>query len=169
MLIIGSTLLLLANAVTLRREKSILFNRVAILILLYSGLLGYDSLTIGSLDTGIGVFSGLFHSTVTTHSFYIFIYIIGHTSASLRLQSSLHYSSASVPYKHMTLGYLFKVSAAPFQIFFILSALGLFGWGFIDSFSYELIVRRLTYYTPGLNSLNKYPKRIKETQVSQNY
>ena len=77
MLIIGSILLLLANAVTLRREKSILFNRVAILILLYSGLLVYDSLAIGSLDRGIGVFSGLFHSTAITHSFYIFIYIIG--------------------------------------------------------------------------------------------
>ena len=77
MLIIGSILLLLANAVTLRREKSILFNRVAILILLYSGILGYDSLTIGSLDTGVGVFSGLFHSTLITHSFDIFIYIIG--------------------------------------------------------------------------------------------
>ena len=75
MLIIGSILLLLANAVTLRREKSILFNRVAILILLKPGILGYDSLAIGSLDRGIGVFSGLFHSTAITHSFYIFIYI----------------------------------------------------------------------------------------------
>jgi len=77
MLIIGSILLLLANAVTLRREKSILFNRVAILILLYSGILAYDSLYIGSLDTGIGVFSGLFHSTAITHSFDIFIYAVG--------------------------------------------------------------------------------------------
>ena len=79
--------------------------------------------------------SGLFHSTAITHSFAVFIYIIweGHTSALLRLQSSLYYS----PYKHMILGYLFKISAAPFQIFFILSALGLFGFGFIDSFSYE--------------------------------
>jgi len=50
MLIIGSILLLLANAVALRREKPTLFNRVAILILLYS-------------NTRIGVFSGLFHST----------------------------------------------------------------------------------------------------------
>jgi NADH-ubiquinone oxidoreductase chain 2 len=77
MLIIGSILLLLANAVTLRREKSILFNRVAVLILLYSGILAYDSLYIESLDTGIGVFSGLFHSTAITHSFDIFIYFVG--------------------------------------------------------------------------------------------
>ena len=76
MLIIGSILLLLANAVTYRREKSILFNRVAVLILLYSGMLAYDSLYIESLSTGI-VFSGLFHSTSITHSFDIFIYAIG--------------------------------------------------------------------------------------------
>ena len=76
MLTIGSILLLLANAVTLRREKSILFNRVAFLILLYSGILAYDSLYIESLDTGIGVFSGLFHSTAITHSFDIFIYFV---------------------------------------------------------------------------------------------
>ena len=60
MLIIGSILLLLANAVTLRREKSKIFNRVAVLILLYSGILAYDILYIESLATGIGVFSGLF-------------------------------------------------------------------------------------------------------------
>ena len=75
MLIIGSILLLLVNAVTLRREKSILFNWVAVLILLYSGILAYDSLYIESL--AIGVFSGLFHSTLITHSFDIFIYAIG--------------------------------------------------------------------------------------------
>nr|YP_010218577.1 hypothetical protein LK370_mgp246 [Morchella brunnea]UBU98345.1 hypothetical protein [Morchella brunnea] len=43
---VSSTLLLLVNAVTLRRERSIFFNRLAILILLYSGIIGYDSLYI---------------------------------------------------------------------------------------------------------------------------
>ena len=89
MLIIGSILLLLANAVTLRREKSILFNRVAILILLYS-------------NTRIGVFSGLFHSTQRgsqTIFFAFFICIIWE-----------RYSR----FAHRILVYLFKVSAAPF-------------------------------------------------------
>jgi len=36
----------LVNAITLRREFSILFKRVAICILLYSGIMGYDSLYI---------------------------------------------------------------------------------------------------------------------------
>jgi|SRR5205807_1453876 len=77
MLFISSTLLLLVNAVTLRRERSILFNRVAVLILLYSGIICYDSLNITSLDTGIGIYGGLFHSTSITHSFDLFVCIIG--------------------------------------------------------------------------------------------
>jgi len=76
MLYVISTLLLLVNAVTFRRVK-FLFNRVAILILLYSGIICYDSLNIISLDTVIGIYGGLFHSTSITHSFALFLCIIG--------------------------------------------------------------------------------------------
>ena len=76
MLLISNLFLLLVNAVTLRREFSILFNRVAIFILLYSGIIGYESLYVTYLDTGIGIYHGLFHSTAITHSFDLFIYII---------------------------------------------------------------------------------------------
>jgi len=76
MLFVSSTLLLLVNAVTLRRVK-LLFNRVAILILLYSGIICYDSLNIISLDTGISIYGGLFHSSYITHSFALFLCIIG--------------------------------------------------------------------------------------------
>jgi NADH-ubiquinone oxidoreductase chain 2 len=77
MLLISIILLLLVNAVSSRRDRTIFFNRVAILILLYSGILGYDSLYSTSLDTGIGIYGGLFHTTIITHSFDLFIYIIG--------------------------------------------------------------------------------------------
>lgn len=63
MLLLSLIFLLLANAVTKRREKSILFNRVAIIILLYSSIVGYDSLAITSLGRGISIYGGLFHST----------------------------------------------------------------------------------------------------------
>jgi len=76
MLILSIIFLLLSNAVTLRRDKSILFSRVAILVLLYSSLLGLNSLYITSLDRGIGLFGGLFHATTTTQIFQIFIFII---------------------------------------------------------------------------------------------
>lgn len=69
-------LLLLSNAVTLRRDKSILYSRVAIIVLLYSSLLAFNSLHITYLDRGIGLFGGLFHATSTTHVFQIFIFIL---------------------------------------------------------------------------------------------
>ena len=69
-------LLLLSNAVTLRRDKSILFSRIAIIILLYSSLLGLVSLYIKCIDKGIGLYGGLFHVTSNTHIFHIFIFLI---------------------------------------------------------------------------------------------
>ena len=53
-------------------EKWNYFIRVAILILLYSGIICYDNLNIISLDTGIGIYGGLFHSSIT-HSFALCI------------------------------------------------------------------------------------------------
>jgi hypothetical protein len=60
----------------LARER-LLFNRLAILILLYSGIIGYDSLYIKTLDTVIGIFGGLFQSTSIIHSFNPFISDMG--------------------------------------------------------------------------------------------
>jgi NADH-ubiquinone oxidoreductase chain 2 len=77
MLIFSILFLLLSNAVTLRRDKSILFSRVSIIILLYSILLANNSLYITSINRGIGIYSGLFHATSITHIFHIFIFLIG--------------------------------------------------------------------------------------------
>jgi len=68
--------LLLSNAVTLRRDKSILFSRVAIIVLLYSSLIGLVTLYFTYLDRGIGLYGGLFHATSTTQIFHIFIFLI---------------------------------------------------------------------------------------------
>lgn len=67
--------LLLSNAVTLRRDKSILFSRVALLALLYTFALAFNSLY-PSLERGIGLFGGLFHVTMTTHIFHLFIFMV---------------------------------------------------------------------------------------------
>jgi hypothetical protein len=77
MLLAGLIFLLLVTAVSSRRELSILSNRVAITILLYSGIIGHGSLYVSCLETGIGVYNGLFHSTAITHSLDLFLYIIG--------------------------------------------------------------------------------------------
>ena len=76
MLINSIILLLLSNAVTLRRDKSILFSRVAIIILLYSSILGLVCLYIKYIDKGIGLYGGLFHVTSNTQIFHIFLFLI---------------------------------------------------------------------------------------------
>ena len=75
MLILSIIFLLLSNAVTLRRDKSILYSRVAIIVLLYSSIIAINSLFISSLK-GIGLYGGLFHATAITQNFHIFIFII---------------------------------------------------------------------------------------------
>ena len=76
MIIFSILLLILSNAVTLRRDKSILYSRVVIIALLYSSLLAINTLFITSLGTGIGLYGGLFHITSTTQIFHIFIFLI---------------------------------------------------------------------------------------------
>lgn len=76
MVIISLILLLLSNAITLRRDKSILYSRATITILLVSSLIAYDNLYFLFLNKGIGIFGGLFHSTSTTSVFHIFILLI---------------------------------------------------------------------------------------------
>jgi NADH-ubiquinone oxidoreductase chain 2 len=76
MIIFSILFLLLSNAVTLRRDKSILFSRVAIIVLLYSSLIAIASLYLTYLDRGIGLYGGLFHATSTTQIFHIFIFLI---------------------------------------------------------------------------------------------
>ena len=83
MLIYSILFLLLSNAVTLRRDKSILFSRVAIIVLLYSSILAIVSLYMTYLDKGIGLYSGLFHITSTTQIFHIFIFLISASNITI--------------------------------------------------------------------------------------
>jgi NADH-ubiquinone oxidoreductase chain 2 len=76
MIIFSIIFILLSNAVTLRRDKSILFSRVAIIVLLYALLLAITGLYLNSLGTGIGLYGGLFHVTSTIQVFHIFIFLI---------------------------------------------------------------------------------------------
>ena len=76
MLIYSILFLLLSNAVTLRRDKSILFSRVAVIILIYCSILAVYSLIIHNSFKGIGLFGGLFHTTSITQIFHIFIFLI---------------------------------------------------------------------------------------------
>lgn len=76
MLISLLTLLLISNALSLRTDKSILFSRVVMVSLIHTSFLAYNNLFFLSLDKGIGIFGGLFHVTVFTQMFNIFIFIL---------------------------------------------------------------------------------------------
>jgi hypothetical protein len=76
MLIYSILFLLLSNAVTLRRDKSILFNRITINILIYSAFLSLFNNYVVFLDKSIGLFGGLFYISNTTQFFHLFIFII---------------------------------------------------------------------------------------------
>lgn len=83
MLLTSLILLLLSNAVTTRRDKSILYSRVAIIILLYSSLLGYNGLNILFLEKGIGLYGGLFYANSTTQIFHLFVLLLSASILSL--------------------------------------------------------------------------------------
>ena len=85
MLLNSLILLLLSNAITSRRDKSIMYSRATITILLISAFIAYDNLSLLFLAKGIGIFGGLFHTTATTNFFHLFIFLI--TSVILLLTS----------------------------------------------------------------------------------
>lgn len=68
--------LLQSSAVTLRRDKSILFTRIVIVLLLYSFMIALSSLHFAAIDRGIGLYGGLFHSTSNTQVFHMFIFVL---------------------------------------------------------------------------------------------
>lgn len=67
---------LLSNSVTLRRDKSILFSRVAILVLMYSFFIAIFNLLIKNFFTGLGLYGGLFHTTCISQIFQIFLFFV---------------------------------------------------------------------------------------------
>ncbi|RYE16003.1 MAG: hypothetical protein EOP34_00775 [Rickettsiales bacterium] len=76
MLLLSLIFLLLSSAVTVRRDKSILFSRVAIQIVIFSAAIGLNSLSIKALEKGIGVYGGLFNITTFSQTFNVFIFLV---------------------------------------------------------------------------------------------
>src|ERR1700751_1992896 len=68
--------LLLSNAVSFRRDTTILYSRIGIIVLFYCIYLSYNNLFITYLDNGIGLFGGLFYTSSITQTFHILIFVI---------------------------------------------------------------------------------------------
>ena len=69
-------LLLSSNAVTLKKDKSILCSRIVIIALSLISFIALNSLFIKSLEKGIGIYGGLFNVTTFSQTFNIFIFLI---------------------------------------------------------------------------------------------
>ena len=74
MIILSILCLLFSNAVTLRRDMSILFNRIAIIALIYCFF--HDVVSLSLISKGIGLHGGLLHITNITQIFHIFVFIL---------------------------------------------------------------------------------------------
>ena len=74
MIILSILCLLFSNAVTLRRDMSILFNRIAIIALIYYFL--HDVVSLSLINKGLGLHGGLLHITNITQIFHIFVFMI---------------------------------------------------------------------------------------------
>lgn len=74
MIIISILSLLLSTSVTLRRDMSILFNRIAMTALMYCII--HDTMSISFISKGLGLHGGLLYITNITQIFHIFVFFI---------------------------------------------------------------------------------------------
>ena len=75
--------LLVSNALTVRRDKSILFSRIVIKTFLLASFIAYNNIHLKALENGIGIYGGLFNVTTITQSFNIFMLLVGATILSI--------------------------------------------------------------------------------------
>src|SRR5688572_31304157 len=87
MLILSIILILLSNAVNLRRDMAILYNRISLVSLFYCGLISYT--TINIISKSIGLHGGLLLYTNLNNIFHAFIFRSEEHTSELQSQSNL--------------------------------------------------------------------------------
>ena len=76
MVLFGIIIFILAIGLLSSQISTIKFNRVAIIVLLLSGVLAFHAMWVGQLGSGVGIFNGLFQVTAVTLGIDLFIYIV---------------------------------------------------------------------------------------------
>src|SRR4051794_26171584 len=76
MVLFGIIIFILAIGLLSSQISTINFNRVAIIVLLLSGVLAFHAMWVGQLGSGVGIFNGLFQVTAVTQGIDLFIYIV---------------------------------------------------------------------------------------------
>src|ERR1700733_11824565 len=77
MLLLGIITLVMTIPLASTYLSTILIHRIALLIMLFSSLLAYNTLYVVPLSTGVGLLGGLFQISILSQSLEIFILIIG--------------------------------------------------------------------------------------------
>src|SRR3954469_837554 len=76
MVLFGIIIFILAIGLLSSQISTINLNRVAIIVLLLSGVLAFHAMWVGQLGSGVGIFNGLFQVTAVTQGIDLFIYIV---------------------------------------------------------------------------------------------
>jgi NADH-ubiquinone oxidoreductase chain 2 len=97
MVVLSILIIIVSIALSSLWITAIYFNRIAIILLLYSGVLAYNTLSTESIGSGVGVFGGLFEVTTITQSVEIFIYLVGALVLLLGENSTLTSKGKGLP------------------------------------------------------------------------
>ena len=76
MLLSSIFFLVIFNSFSYIKRSTIAYARIGIIILFFCIFLSYNNLFITNLDSGIGLFSGLFYTSSITQTFHILIFVI---------------------------------------------------------------------------------------------
>nr|YP_009517259.1 NADH dehydrogenase subunit 2 [Tephrocybe rancida]YP_009517276.1 NADH dehydrogenase subunit 2 [Tephrocybe rancida]AYE93165.1 NADH dehydrogenase subunit 2 [Tephrocybe rancida]AYE93166.1 NADH dehydrogenase subunit 2 [Tephrocybe rancida] len=97
MVFISILTLIVAKALpSLNNQLSpVYFTRISALILLYAGVLSFNTLNIQSIGSGIGIYSGLFQVTIISQFIEVFLFIIG---SLILIAWPLNSSSRTAPF-----------------------------------------------------------------------
>jgi NADH-ubiquinone oxidoreductase chain 2 len=119
MLILSIILILLSNAVNLRRDMAILYNRISLVSLFYCGLISYT--TINIISKSIGLHGGLLLYTNLNNIFHAFIFIV---TALILVLTAFYPAKIKILHNTINLGKKsnqFKIVEYPLIILFIVT------------------------------------------------
>jgi NADH-ubiquinone oxidoreductase chain 2 len=83
MLFLAINILLISNAVTYRRDKTILYSRISMISLLYCALLLYFNFYLSFFQKSISLYGGLLYCKSYTLLFTLFIFFLSFIILSL--------------------------------------------------------------------------------------
>lgn len=119
MLIISIIFILLSNAVNIRRDVGILYNRVSIISLLYCELISYSTANI--LTKSVGLHGGLLLYTNLNNIFHIFIFLV---TAIILVLTAFYPAKIKILKNYITLGKKsnqFQIAEYPLIILFVVT------------------------------------------------